>query len=89
PIYTMKPGAAFLAMQAKATVLPTTFAAARAWTLGSWDRFQIPKPFARVHLFFGDSIAPADESVSLKDFTRRLETVLRELTDQADRLAQS
>lgn len=87
PIYKMKPGAPFLALQAKAAVIPTTFAAERAWILGSWDRFQIPKPFARVHLLFGDPMPFPGDETSLKDYTRRLEAVLVSLTEEADALA--
>jgi lysophospholipid acyltransferase (LPLAT)-like uncharacterized protein len=25
----------------------------RSWTLGSWDRFAIPKPFARIEVVYG------------------------------------
>lgn len=87
PIYTMKPGAPFLALQSRAAVIPTTFAAERAWVLGSWDRFQIPKPFARVHLLFGDPIPFPGEETSLKEYTRTLESALQALTAEADALA--
>lgn len=86
PIYTMKPGAPFLAMQAKAAVIPATFAARRMWVFRSWDRFKVPKPFAHVHLLFGDPIPPPDDTVSLKTFTRQLEAALNDLTARADAL---
>jgi len=87
PIYKLKPGAAFLAMQAGATVIPASFSARRAWVLHSWDRFMIPKPFARVHLLFGDPIPPAGSDATLRDFTRELETALNDLTARADEIA--
>jgi len=87
PIYKMKPGAPFLALQARATVIPATFAAGRAWILRSWDRFQIPKPFARVHLLFGEPIPFPGEDTDLREFTRTLETALVSLTEEADALA--
>jgi lysophospholipid acyltransferase (LPLAT)-like uncharacterized protein len=35
--------------------------ASRAWRLGSWDRFMVPKPFARVTIALSDpvEVAPA------------------------------
>lgn len=87
PIHTMKPGAAFLAMQAKAVVIPATFSATRMWVFRSWDRFKVPKPFARVHLLFGDPLPPPDDSISLKTYTRQLEAALNDLTARADALS--
>ena len=87
PIYKMKPGTAFLAMQASATCIPTTFASSPCWILKSWDRFQIPKPFARVYILFGDPVPPPDSNTDLKAFTRKLESTLNELTTRADERA--
>jgi lysophospholipid acyltransferase (LPLAT)-like uncharacterized protein len=47
---------------AKATgnpVLPFHLEASRHWTLGSWDRTQIPKPFATVAVAMGEPIEVA------------------------------
>jgi hypothetical protein len=41
------------AQRAKATILPVHATADRAWRLNSWDKFLIPKPFARVAIFYG------------------------------------
>jgi lysophospholipid acyltransferase (LPLAT)-like uncharacterized protein len=83
----MKAGAPYLAIQAGATVIPTTAAAARAWTFRSWDRFMVPKPFARVVLLWGDPIIPPSDSASLDAFTLTLEQALNDLTARADELA--
>ncbi len=49
PRQIVKPGAAAAAIHAGATSLsPFHLHPTRAWRLGSWDRFLIPKPFARV-----------------------------------------
>ena len=37
-------------------MIPTVASASRAWRLRSWDRFLIPKPFARVNVAYGDPI---------------------------------
>lgn len=87
PAFQMKPGAPFLALRAGAFVIPATFAAEKAWIFKSWDRFQIPKPFARVHLLYGDPIPPQDPQTDLDRFTRTLESALNDLTARADALA--
>jgi lysophospholipid acyltransferase (LPLAT)-like uncharacterized protein len=38
-------------------VLPFHVEASRAWTLQSWDRTQIPKPFSTVALVVGEPMA--------------------------------
>ena len=48
PCYQIAPGVIHLARVAKCPVMPVRVEASRKWRLKSWDRLQIPKPFARV-----------------------------------------
>lgn len=48
PRHVAKPGAAAIALRANAQLSPFHLRPQRAWTLNSWDRFLIPKPFTRV-----------------------------------------
>jgi lysophospholipid acyltransferase (LPLAT)-like uncharacterized protein len=41
------------AQRSDSFILPTVAVADRAWRLKSWDRFMIPKPFARVTIAYG------------------------------------
>jgi lysophospholipid acyltransferase (LPLAT)-like uncharacterized protein len=50
PRHVAKPGAVLLAKKTGQPVLPFTVTAARRWRLGSWDRFQVPKPFTRARV---------------------------------------
>lgn len=86
PIHKMKPGTAFLAKEAQATVIPVAFSARRKWQFRSWDRFQVPKPFTRVHLVWGAPIAPTEESESEEELTQRLEDILNDLTERVDEM---
>ncbi len=52
-----KAGAIRLADAAGAAIVPFYTSADRAWYFGSWDRFMLPKPFARVTIRFGDIIS--------------------------------
>ncbi len=56
PRYIAKPGAASVALrQAKIQqqhISPFYLSPSRCWTLHSWDRFIIPKPFSRVTCFW-------------------------------------
>lgn len=52
PAGVAKLGAFAIANGAEAVIVPTVITADRAWYLNSWDRFMIPKPFARVTVKF-------------------------------------
>jgi lysophospholipid acyltransferase (LPLAT)-like uncharacterized protein len=54
PARKYAPGALIAAQRAGAPILPIAAHAARAWRLKSWDRFMIPKPFAKVIVAYGN-----------------------------------
>jgi hypothetical protein len=56
PAGQVKPGAIQLAHAANAMIVPVYATADKAWYFKSWDRFMLPKPFARVTLHFGKMI---------------------------------
>lgn len=87
PIYKMKPGAAYIALACQAVTVPVVFAASRSWIFRSWDRFTVPKPFARVFLFYGEPIPWPGEDADLKAFTRQLEDALEALRAKAESVA--
>jgi lysophospholipid acyltransferase (LPLAT)-like uncharacterized protein len=45
-----------MAQLSGAPLVPIACAANRAWWFESWDRFLIPKPFARIRVVYGDAI---------------------------------
>ena len=53
PQHEFKLGAVLMARIAGVPIVPIGCAANRAWYLRRWDRFMIPKPFARVVLAIG------------------------------------
>lgn len=53
PRRQVKPGAALVAQRGRALILPIAATADRAWRLGSWDRFLVPKPGASVRIGYG------------------------------------
>ena len=53
PARVFAPGAAVAAQRTGAPIVPIRASASRAWRLKSWDRFLIPKPFARVTVTIG------------------------------------
>lgn len=79
PRYRLHPGIITLAQTTGLPVLPIHVAYSRSWQLGSWDRFQIPKPFARVEITLAP-LHPVERTRSEEAFEAervRLETALR------------
>ena len=56
PTEKFAPGALIAAQRADCFIVTLGVTTNRAWRLKSWDRFMIPKPFARVTIAYGDPV---------------------------------
>ena len=56
PRYHMSNGPIYLASRFQVPVYPVAINYSSYWELKSWDRFQIPKPFAKITLVIGEKI---------------------------------
>lgn len=56
PVGVVKAGVIAIAKATGAVVVPLYTSADRAWYFNSWDRFMLPKPFARVSMRFGEML---------------------------------
>jgi lysophospholipid acyltransferase (LPLAT)-like uncharacterized protein len=87
PLHRVKPGAVYLAKRMRAPLVPMAASASPAWVLHrAWDRYQLPRPFARGAVLFG---APfhADGDLSEQAVERdraELERRMLELLGAAD-----
>jgi hypothetical protein len=78
PAKVAQPGAVWLSKATGNPVVPFHLEAARHWSLRSWDRTQIPKPFTTIALAFGEPFTvprEADEE-TLEQYRQRLEREL-------------
>jgi lysophospholipid acyltransferase (LPLAT)-like uncharacterized protein len=68
PIYKVKPGAIKLAQLTGYAIGIFYAHPEKAWELGSWDRFLIPKPFSRVAISWGRQVEvpQTDDPVTLE-----------------------
>ena len=89
PARVAQPGAVWLAKATGNPVLPFHLEATRHWTLGSWDRTQIPKPFTTVALVVGESfdVPPDADDAAIEAGRMMLEERLRTLEARARALA--
>lgn len=54
PRHSFAPGALMLANRAQVPLVTITGHVDRKWQLSSWDGFEIPKPFARITVLYGE-----------------------------------
>jgi lysophospholipid acyltransferase (LPLAT)-like uncharacterized protein len=62
PAGSVAPRALIISQRTSAPLVPTATSVSSAWRLRSWDRFMIPKPFARVVVTYGEPILIEAES---------------------------
>jgi lysophospholipid acyltransferase (LPLAT)-like uncharacterized protein len=82
PAQKFAPGALVAAQRADSFIVPVVAVADRAWYLRSWDRFMIPKPFARVTIAYGSptkvsAATPRDAANETDRFERLMRETLR------------
>jgi lysophospholipid acyltransferase (LPLAT)-like uncharacterized protein len=82
PKYKMSRGPIHLASKTGSPILPLSINASRYWSLGSWDGFQIAKPFAKLTLIIGDviEIPPDLDAEGLEEWRQIVETKLMAIT---------
>lgn len=86
PRQKIKAGALLAAQLSGAPMIPAAGGASRAWWFGSWDRFLVPKPFARVRLVYGEPVwVPRDaDEAELERIAGEVEVRLNALTALVD-----
>lgn len=86
PRQKMKSGPLFAAQRAGVPLIPVTAGTSSAWWFESWDRFLVPRPFARIRMAYGEPMfvpKDADEG-DVERLAGALEQRLNELTGQVD-----
>jgi lysophospholipid acyltransferase (LPLAT)-like uncharacterized protein len=56
PLHEFKPGAVMLAQLTGKPILPVSVAASRAFRFPTWDRFELPLPFSRIVIAYGEPV---------------------------------
>lgn len=71
----MKPGVLFAAQESGAPIVPFSWSASQYWTMNTWDKLRIPKPFSTIRACFGQPISPLPHTTidDLKQSLQRLE----------------
>jgi lysophospholipid acyltransferase (LPLAT)-like uncharacterized protein len=91
PLHEFKPGAIMLAQITGKPILPIAVAASRTWTFRTWDAFELPLPFSRIAICYGEPVqvgrGVSTESLAAwqKDLAERLFRLRREAEAALDR----
>ncbi len=84
PRRVFKGGGLLAAQRGGALVVPLHAGADRAWRLRSWDRFLIPKPFARVRIAYAEPFEVGPGEAGLAEGERRALQALATVTEEAE-----
>ncbi len=85
-----KMGTIAIARMTGLTILPMTASAVPNWTFGSWDKFQLPKPFAKAYVLYGEPLKvpkTAKGAEAMEELRLELRRRLVALRERADRIA--
>lgn len=82
PAREVKPGIIDMAMKANIPIIPYLPIPEKFWTLKSWDKFRIPKPFTRIAIFY-DKPIHIDEGIDFSIYQERLKKALNEKESKA------
>ncbi len=69
PVFELKTGTVLMSRIGGAPLLPIGYAADRAWVMNTWDKFMVPKPFAKIVIAVGEPIE-VPRGASMQDIER-------------------
>ncbi|MDR4507349.1 MAG: lysophospholipid acyltransferase family protein [Candidatus Brocadiaceae bacterium] len=88
PRCIVQPGSIYVSQKTGLPIIPVALGLSRFWTLPSWDKFRIPKPFSRALVVYGDPIyipsVMTDEE--MERYRLLVETHMKDMAEKADRL---
>ena len=84
PVYQVSQGIVFLAQKSGAAVVPIHMEYSSCWRLKSWDRFVVPRPFAKLRAIFGSPIhvPPIEGAEQFEAERLRLQNAMMSLVEQ-------
>ncbi|MEN3370278.1 MAG: hypothetical protein V7609_2421 [Verrucomicrobiota bacterium] len=84
PVYQASQGVVFLAQKSGAPVVPIHMEYSSCWRLKSWDRFVVPRPFAKLRAILGAPIQmPPMENTDQSEAERlRLQNAMMSLVEE-------
>jgi lysophospholipid acyltransferase (LPLAT)-like uncharacterized protein len=84
PVYQVSDGIVFLAQKTGAPVVPIHMEYSSCWRLKSWDRFVVPRPFAKLRAILGAPlrVPPVADPAQFEAERLRLQNAMMSLVEQ-------
>lgn len=79
PRHEVKPGAVFLAARTPAHIVPIRLFMHKTKVFNSWDRFQLPLPFSRVDIVWGEPYLLDNDELSDENMQKQCEILQNRL----------
>ena len=86
PKYTVQEGVIFLAKATGCPIMPIAFASSSAMRLKTWDNLEIPLPFSRAAIVYGEEYN-VDRNADMASEAEKLRKTLCDMTEQAEKMA--
>ena len=88
PVFHAQPGIIFLGQKTGYPIIPLSLAYSNYWTLPSWDKFRVPKPFSYAVVNYGKPITIPRrlEKSEVEEYRLLLEKTLNDMMVEAERL---
>ena len=85
PVHEFKPGAVMLSQITGKPILPVSIAASRSVRFRTWDQFELPLPFSRVVIAYGEPVRMPRglDAESLERMQREMARKLQDLQREA------
>jgi tetraacyldisaccharide 4'-kinase len=86
PSGVVKDGVVYASSRTGCPVIPVAAGYGSCWKLGSWDSFQIPKPFSTIAVVYGQPLqVPRDtDKEIIESWRKKIEQALTEVASAAD-----
>ncbi len=84
PVYKAQPGIIYLGQKTGYPIIPVSFWISNYWTIPSWDKFRIPKPFSKCIVNYGEpiKIPPKLGKDDIEKYRNLLEQTLNGMTKE-------
>jgi lysophospholipid acyltransferase (LPLAT)-like uncharacterized protein len=82
PVYTARSGVIYLAQKTGLPIIPVGVASNRSFSVNSWDKFQIPIPFGKCAVVYGESMKVGKGE---EDFDVLCEILTKKLNDATEK----
>ena len=87
PRWKLQLGVVYVAAKTGAPIVPIAGSAQRAFYFGSWDKFQLPRPFSKCKLIIGEPyfVTGGMDGENLEFHRAEIERRITALTQKADK----